>query len=141
MQTRPYYMHSPTHRSRRKTGRARTIPFVNLTRYNSVFARNSQHRDLVTSGKRGKDNKRHQAIEADDRTPAVCRPGGEYARFLADSHAVFLAKADRVEGPARKIVSTGGGTVLNPDPTVSSVTFLHGGFTGLWLCTLGEELP
>ena len=44
-------------------------PRVNLTRYHGVFAPNSQHRALVTPGKRGKGNKTQDADETQEQTP------------------------------------------------------------------------
>ena len=44
-------------------------PRINLTRYHGVFAPNSQHRALVTPGKRGKGNQSKHADEEAPNTP------------------------------------------------------------------------
>ena len=81
-------------------------PRVNLTRYHEVFAPNSQHRALVTPGKRGKDNKKQRhPDEVDDRTPAERRAAMTWAQCLKRVFNIDIETCTECGGPVKVMAS------------------------------------
>jgi hypothetical protein len=80
-------------------------PRVNLTRYHGVFAPNSQHRALVTPGKRGKGNTTQGADETQEKTPVERRAAMTWAQRLKRVFNIDIEVCSQCSGPVKVIAS------------------------------------
>ena len=78
---------------------------MNLTRYHGVFAPNSQHRALVTPGKRGKGNKTQDADETQEQTPFERRAAMTWAQRLKRVFNIDIEVCRQCGGPVKVIAS------------------------------------
>jgi hypothetical protein len=81
-------------------------PRINLTRYHGVFAPNSEHRALVTPGKRGKGNKKQRhRDEVKDRTPAERQAAMTWAQRLKRVFNIDIEVCTQCGGPVKVLAS------------------------------------
>jgi len=80
-------------------------PRVNLTRYHGVFAPNSQHRALVTPGKRGKGNQSQHPDEAKPSTPIERSAAMSWAQRLKRVFNIDIEVCTQCGGPVKVIAS------------------------------------